>query len=171
MPRLKTLGFSAVDNTATEREESGLGTLRDQLKAWSKANKVKDPQIQPFSARNTTNYGKQLLLVFVSGDGLTRSKEFIHVGKVLSDEFRDGDCLLSSMLDFDIIMHTNKDNDGNIIPDANGDEVTYAMVVRPEIQREDMSSLSAKATDKAAEYVREEAGDLKSILRAQGIEF
>lgn len=171
MGKVVTLGFSAVDNTATEREDSGLGTLREQLKLWAKANKVTKPQVQPFSARNTTNYGKQLLLVFVSGDGLTRSKEFIHVGKMLSDEFRDGDCLLSSMLDFNIIMHTNKDSDGNILPDANGDEVTYPMVVRPEIERDDMSGLSAFATDKSAEYVREETGDLKSILRAQGIEF
>lgn len=170
MTKVITLGFSAVENTATERTDSGLGTLRQQLKLWAKANKVTNAQVQPFSARNTTTYGKQLLLVFTSGDGLQRSKEFIHAGKQLSDEFRDGDCLLSSMLDFDIIMHTNKDNDGNIIPDANGDAVIYPMIVRPEMDRADISGLAVSATEKSAQYVREETGDLESILRAQGIE-
>ena len=176
MAKVVTLDFGVrTKQEREEREDQGMGKLRDQLKAWAKANNVKKPDISTVGAKNISNYGKQLMIKFIgldkeSGDPVeTKDSQVIWVGKKLSDEFRDGDCLFSAFLDFTVEMHTNKDNDGNILPDKEGNAVTYPIIKRPEMKVDDSNNVTAGVNDKAAEYTRDEVGDLMSILRAQGL--
>ena len=178
MAKVVTLDFGVRTKQEREqREDQGMGKLRDQLKAWATANNVKKPDISTVGAKNISNYGKQLMIKFIGISKETdepvetEKNQVIWVGKKLSDEFRDGDVLFSAFLDFTVEMHTNKDDDGNILPDKEGNAVTYPIIKRPEMKVDDSQNVTAGVNDKAAEYVREEAGDLKSILRAQGIEF
>jgi hypothetical protein len=175
MAKLITLEFGATSKQEKQqREDQGMGKLRDQLKAWSKANNVKKPNISTVGPKNIANYGKQLLIKFVgidkeTGEPVETEKgQNIFVGKALSDEFRDGDCLFSAFLDFTVEMHTNKDNDGNILPDKEGNAVTYPIIKRPEMADEG-DDVTADVNDKAASYVRTDVGSLMSILRAQGM--
>jgi len=176
MAKVVTLDFGVRTKQEREqREDQGMGKLRDQLKAWATANNVKKPDISTVGAKNISNYGKQLMIKFIGISKETdepvetEKNQVIWVGKKLSDEFRDGDVLFSAFLDFTVEMHTNKDDDGNILPDKEGNAVTYPIIKRPEMKVDDSQNVTAGVNDKAAEYVREEIGDFLSILRAQGI--
>jgi len=176
MAKVVTLDFGVrAKQEREQREDQGMGTLREQLKAWAKANNVKKPDISTVGAKNIANYGKQLMIKFIGISKETdepvetEEDQIIWVGRKLADEFRDGDCLFSSFLDMTVEMHTNKDDDGNILPDKEGNAVTYPIIKRPEMKVAEGSNVTAGVEDKAAEYTRDEVGDLLSILRAQGM--